>query len=350
MKYLLSIIIISLTLGSDFFKYATMYTSYSLATPNQPKDTNAKQEDNYSLTFGIRKIGRYAYQAKQGYYDGTEENITDNAFMGSVNGWEYLINHSEVQLNELEFADTKFWIRNTKDHFVYKFKYYKIDSRNLEFYQGDMRYRLNYNNLDITVGMALLGHSAYGYDAYSEYNDFWWNLAFDYGYEDFMIPATDLNNNGIIDDPYYVWIETNPYTLDGYWIYFDEGVNYYWEDENGNYVAGSDAEFEQYHLPDIIMQYNEDQIDALGSQNSASLVIGLDYFCGKEKFYFHTWTSIMPFSKALTDYAFVDETKYEVGLLLGYNIGNIGLFIESNYLNMFKDQYTFTTGINYQFK
>ena len=58
----------------------------------------------------------------------------------------------------------------------------------------------------------------------------------------------------------------------------------------------------------------------------------------------------MPYSKGLTDYAFVDDTKYEIGLLLGYNIGNMGFFIESNYLNMFKEQYEITTGINYQFK
>ena len=58
----------------------------------------------------------------------------------------------------------------------------------------------------------------------------------------------------------------------------------------------------------------------------------------------------MPISKGLTEYAFVDDTKYEAGILIGYNIGNIGLFLETNYLNMFKEQYTLTTGINYQFK
>ena len=349
-KKLLIFILVGYSLGSGFFKYATTYTSFNIQTPNQIKGTFAELDDNYSLNFGIRKIARYDYQAKLDFYDGTEENITDNAFMGAVNGWEYLFNYSDVQVNGLGYSDTKFWIRNAKSDLVYKFKYYKIDSRNLEFFQGDARYRMSHNNLEISAGLALLGHSAYGYDAYAEYDDYWWFLAYDYGYTDYSIPAFDLNQNGIIDDPYYVWIETDPETLEGYWVEFYEGTNYYWEDEDGNQVANSDAEFAQYHLPSIIADYNQDQIDALDFQSSASIVLGLDYYWSNEDFYFHTWSSIMPISKGLTEYAFVDDTKYEAGILIGYNIGNIGLFLETNYLNMFKEQYTLTTGIKYQFK
>ena len=349
MKKLLIFILVGYSIGSSFFRYATLYSSLTLQSPHQT-DTFTEHDDNYSLNFGLRKIARFGYQPKLDYYDGTEESITDNAFMGAVNGWEYLFNVSSSQVNGLEFTDTKLWIRNAKDDFVYKFKYYDIGSRNLEFLQTDIRYRVSHNNLEMSAGLALLGHSAYGYDAFSEYDNFWWFLAYDYGFTDFSVPAFDLNGNGEIDDPYYVWIESDPETLEGYWVLFNEGTSYYWEDEDGNYVAGSDDEFAQYHLPHIIEEYNQDEIEALDFQTSASIVVGLDYYWNKEDFYFHTWGSVMPVSKGLTDYAFVDDTKYEIGLLLGYSIGNIGLFFETNYLNMFKEQYTVTTGINYQFK
>ena len=350
---MIKFIIISLAVGSllsgvDFFKYSTYYISYNLTTPQNTHLSQVEVEDNYSLTLGLRKIARYDYQKKEKFYDGTEVSITDNAFIGSVSGWEYLLNISDVLNNGIEYTDAKFWIRNSKDKFVYKFKYYKIDSRNLEFVTGDVRYRKSIKRADFTIGVALLGHSAYGYDAYAEYDDYWWILAREYGYTDYLEPMHDLNGNGEIDE-YWIWIETDPDTLEGYWEYFHEGYNYYWLDSDGNFVAGSDNEFEQYHLPNVVDVYNQDEIDELGYQGSASLVIGLDYNWNKDLFYFHSWTSIYPVSKGLTDYAFVDDLKYEVGLLLGYKIGSIGVFIEGNYLNMFKEQYEVTTGINYQF-
>ena len=125
-KLLTSILLISGLLGSDFFRYSTLYYSYSLESPHKIKTNFADLEDNYSLTLGLRKIGLYEYQIKQNYYRGDENNITDNATLGSVNGWEYLFNLSSKQLNGLKFSDVKFWIRHSKDHFMYKFKYYNI--------------------------------------------------------------------------------------------------------------------------------------------------------------------------------------------------------------------------------
>ena len=350
MRYIIiSLAVGSLLSGVGFFEYSTAYVSYNLTTPHQSNNSLDELEDNYSLTIGLRKIARFDYQKKQKFYDGTEEALTDKAFIGSVPGWEYFLNVSDVQVNGLQYTDSKFWIRNSKNNFVYKFKYYKIDSRNLEFFQGDVRYRKSVNRLDITTGIALLGHPAFGYDAYAEYEDPWWQLAYHYGYDDYTYPLHDLNGNGEIDD-YYIWIETDPDTEEGYWEYFYEGLDYYWEDPDGNQIATTDSEFIQYHLPDVINTYNEEQIDILDYQGSASIVIGLDYNWSSDPFYFHSWTSIYPISKGLTDYAFVDDLKYEIGLLVGYKIGSFGIFIEGNYLDIFKEQYEVTTGINYQFK
>ena len=335
-------------LGSSFFKYSTLYCSYSLESPHQIKNSQSLFEDNYSLTLGLRKIGLHEYQVKQNYYRGDEEHITDNATMGSVDGWEYIFNFSSKQLNDLEFADLKFWIRNSKDHLMYKIKYYNIESRNLEFAQLDVRYRAKIKSLDFTTGIALFGHPAFGYDAYAEYDDAWWTLSYEYGYTDFMIPLNDLNGNDEIED-YWIWIETDPETLEGYWTYFYEGTNYYWEDVEGNLIANSDTEFMQYHLPSVVEQYNQDEIDKLDYQGSVALVIGLDYFYGGDKFYFHSWSNFFPTTKALTDFSFTDDDKYEIGLLMGINFDKFGVYLETNYLSMFKEQYIISTGINYQF-
>ena len=80
------------------------------------------------------------------------------------------------------------------------------------------------------------------------------------------------------------------------------------------------------------------------------MVIGLDYFYGGEKFYFHTWSNFFPTSKALTDFSFTSDDKYEVGLLVGMNFDKFGVYLETNYLSMFKEEYTLGTGINYKFK
>jgi hypothetical protein len=349
MKKTIMILLVSGLLGGSFFKYSTLYCSYSLGSPHQTKDNFIELEDNYSLNLGLRKIARYQYQVKDDYYRGDEESITDNATMGSVDGWEYLFHLSGKQLNNLEFQDLKFWIRNSTDHFMYKFKYYNIESRNLEFAQLDLRYRIKIKSLDLTAGMAVFGHPAFGYDAFSEYDDYWWILAREYGYTDYLEPLHDLNGNGEIDE-YWIWIETDPDTLEGYWEYFYEGGYYYWLDPDGNFVANSDGEFEQYHLPGVVDQYNQDQIDDLGYQSTVALVIGLDYFYGGEKFYFHTWGNVFPTAKSLTDFSFTNDDKYEIGLLIGVDFNKFGVFLETNYLSMFKEEYTLETGINYKFK
>ena len=349
MKKITMVLLVSGLLGGSFFKYSTLYCSYSLGSPHQTKDNFTELEDNYSLNLGLRKIARYQYQVKDDYYKGDEESITDNATMGSVDGWEYLFQLSSKKINNLEFSDLKFWIRNSKDHFMYKFKYYNMESRNLEFAQLDLRYRIKVKSLDLTAGVAVFGHPAFGYDAYADYENAWWQLAYDYGYEDYTYPLHDLNGNGEIEE-YWIWIETDEVTYDGYWELFYEGMDYSWEDPEGNHVANSDGEFEQYHMPGIIEQYNQDQIDALGYQSTVAMVIGLDYFYGGERFYFHTWSNFFPTSKALTDFSFTNDDKYEIGLLVGMNFNKFGIYLETNYLSIFKEEYTLGTGINYKFK
>ena len=175
-------------------------------------------------------------------------------------------------------------------------------------------------------------------------------MAYEYGFVDFMVPEVDLNDNGIIDN-YYVWIETDPVTEEGYWIYFYEGINYYWENPDGEYIAGSDEEFFEYHYPHIVDTYNEDNQDK-SYQFEILYVIGLDMYFGGETYYTHLWCNLFPKTYGITDKAYEgDEMQYDIGMLIGTNINDkVGLFLEGDKLNYYgREEYTISTGINWRF-
>ncbi len=61
----------------NFLKYSTFYTSVSVQSPFEPKqkfdfnqelgtfvETNEKVEGSYNVSFGVRKLARFKYQAK----------------------------------------------------------------------------------------------------------------------------------------------------------------------------------------------------------------------------------------------------------------------------------------------
>ena len=244
----------SLVFGS-FFTNATMYASANVSTPYVNGNINI--EDDYKYNFGIRKIALFPYQNRGKFYKGDEKSLSDKAVIGAVNGVEYLFSASSVRNQGHEYLDQEHWLKWSNNHFVTKFKYINKESRDLEFADYDARFRLNLNKVNITTGVSVKGHPVYGYPAIEDYEGNWWELAYEYGYVDFMVPQNDLNTNDIIDD-YWIWIETDEVTYEGYWEYYYEGINYYWEDADSNYVAGSDAEFYEYHYPHVVEMFNEE--------------------------------------------------------------------------------------------
>ena len=335
-------------LFSGFFDSATVYGSANVSTPYI--NGNIELQDDYKYNFGIRKIALYPYQSRSRFYKGNESSLSDKAIIGAVNGVEYLFSASSVRNRGHEYLDQEYWLKWSNNHFVTKVKYIDKESRDLEFAEYDARYRLNLNKLNITAGLSVKGHPVYGHPAIHDYEGPWWELAYEYGYQDYYVPITDLNDNGEIDD-YWLWIETDPYTEDGYWTYYYEEADYYWEDPDSNAVAYSDSEFYEYHMPGIIKQYNEDNKEKEW-QAEASVVIGFDLLLGTEKFYSHTWVNLFPYSVGLTDKAYEgDEMQYDLGLQLGTQLSeHIGVFIEgiksSNYN---REEYKVTTGLNWRF-
>ena len=307
-------------------------------------------ESNYEYNIGIRKIALFPYQDRDRFYRGDEESLSDKAIIGAVNNWEYLFNVSSVRNQGLEYIDQEYWFKWSNNWFVTKTKYVDKESRDLEFFDFDARFRMRKGKFNFTVGGALRAHPVYGYSAIDDYEGYWWDLAYNYGYQDFMIPEVDLNENGIIDQ-YYVWIETDPETLEGYWILFYEGTNYYWENPDGEYVAGSDDEFYQYHLSDIIQMYNEDnKIEEW--QSELHLVVGFDMLFGNEEFYSHLWVNVFPKSYGLTDNSYGGEDmQYDIGVIVGTNLSeHIGVYIEGNYLNYYgKEEHNVMAGLNWRF-
>ena len=333
---------------SSFLDNATVYCSASMATPYVNGSVDIK--DDYKYNFGIRKIALFPYQNRDVFYDGEEEELSDNALFGAAEGLEYLFSLSSIRNQGHEFLDQNHWLKWSNKSFAAKFSYIHKESRDLQFVSFDARYRMKLWNLNITLGSAIKAHPVYGHPAIGDYEGYWWDLAYEYGFIDFMVPETDLNGNGIIDD-YYVWIETDPVTEDGYWIYFYEGINYYWENPDGEYVAGSDNEFYEYHYPHVVQMYNEDN-KVKDWQAELSVMVGLDFYMGSDNYYSHIWVNVFPASVGLTDKAFEGEdVQYDVGILLGTNLSeHIGVFVEGKQQSYYgKEEYNISTGINWRF-
>ena len=327
----------------NFLKYSTFYGSAGLQSPFTPKQTfavDAEQgtfnetteeiEGSYNLSLGIRKLARFKYQAKgKKFYDGSEKELSDIATIGTVSGWEYLIKFSSIRQFGEEFVDTESWVRYLGDNFVVKASYANFGREQLEFGQLDTRWRKALgNNWNVTVGGNFRAHPAYGLFPFNDWlqqnQGRWWELAYNYGYSD-----------------------------EFYWIDEDAGIgSYNWYDDEGNVVAEDDDEFYEYYYGDLITLYNEEEIDALGYQWEFSPVIGLDYYRYEKSWWVHSWVSIMPYSKGLTEYSFKHKKgaiDHDCGIVAGWKFNkNFGMFGEARYLSYWGiNAYELKAGINF---
>ena len=347
-NYILYVVASCSFLFSGFFTNSTIYGSANVSTPYI--DGGLNLENDYRYNFGIRKIALFPYQSRSKFYKGNEESLSDKAIFGAVNGVEYLFSASSVRNRGYEYLDQEYWLKWSNSHFITKTKYLNKESRDLEFASFDNRYKLELGPVALSMGGIFKGHPIYGHPAIEDYNGYWWDLAYEYGYQDYLVPINDLNDNGEIDN-YYIWIETNPDTEEGYWEYYYEGADYYWEDSDSSAVAYSDSEFLQYHYPNVVHMYNADNKEK-SWQAEFALVIGLDFYMSGDKYHSHLWVNTFPYSVGLTDKSYNgDDIQYDVGLLVGTNLSeHIGVFIEGSYLSYYgKEEYNIGTGVNWRF-
>jgi len=346
-KFILGIVMMSITFGGyisdNFLKYSTFYSSVSLESPFSPKqkfavntqagtfeETTEEIKGSYNLSFGIRKLARFKYQAKgKNFYDGSEKELSDVATIGAVSGWEYLVKWSQIRSFGEEFVDSESWIRYLGDWFVIKGSYANFGREDLEFGQLDVRFRKALGqSWNFTLGTNFRGHPAYGLFPFDDWlndnNNQWWELAYLYGYSD----ESYQDSEG--------WSDFN------------------WYDEDGNLVAETDNEFYEYIYGDLIHQYNEDETKKVGWQYEVSAVVGIDYYLYGKKYWIHSWGSIMPYSKGLTPHSFKyqkGDVDFDLGLVAGWKLTrSLGIFGEGRYLSYWGiDSYELKAGLNFTF-
>ena len=316
----------------DFFKYATFYTSMSMNTSmveNQDyiainkgyEDITQVNDFDYNLTLGLRKIARvdYEYKVKTWYY-GTEKAVADNVTIGNALGWEYLFNYSFIRNRGDKYNNSDFWLRYLGKSCVTKIQMKNDEQRDLEFTSLDTRFRVTKGPLDFTFGLVGRNHPVYHINPIE---DFWVSgessfqeLAEDFGY------STQFVQGG--------------------WNWFNDG----------ELIATSNDEFFKHYFGSAIANYNQEQLNALGSVYELSIAIGASYYKYQKNVWLHTWANILPFHYGLNEYSYEYEgSKIDIdaGIVAGLRITkNLGVFVEGTYMKYWeKPIYECKFGFNY---
>ena len=317
---------------SGFFKYSTFYTSMSMNTSMiEDQDYIAVQkgyEDvtqvnpyDYNLTIGLRKIARFDYEYKvKTWYYGTEKAVADNVTIGNSVGWEYLLNYSFIRNRGDRYTNQDFWLRYLGQKCVTKIQLKNDERRNLEFISFDTRYRLQSGNFDFTLGVMGRQHPVYHI---LPIEDFWVSgentfkdLAEDFGY------STQY--------------------VQGSWHWFN----------NNELIATSNDEFYKHYFGEAIANYNNEQLEALGSVYELSMAIGVAYYKYTNNAWLHTWLNCMPIHYGLSEYSYEYDgvgLDLDAGVVAGLRITkHLGVFVEGKYLNYWeKPIYECKFGFNY---
>jgi hypothetical protein len=364
--FILSSPVFAQNLVKDFFKYSTVYTSAMAASPMQAQteyfvtqsgelqDITIENPFDYRTTIGIRRVARFDYENRQNrFYDGhNQSNTSTSSTVGSVNGFEYLAQYDQGRQQGREYINQRYFLRYLSKYWMIKGEYYDQGLVNLNYTQIDSRLRIHVGELDFSAGVAARQHLPYGYNPIGVYlqNNPWWELAFEYGYED-----------------YFYQID---YDLDGE----TDSYDWYWEDVYGVKVADTDEDFRRYIYGDIVNDYNKARFDEVGNLASLSAIFGVDYYHYTEDFWIHSWSNVLPYhSHVLGDHMFsyknfvehecgpecmedmhkgVQWVDYSTGLILGYKVGlHWGFFVEGEYMKYWDRQlYSVKCGLNYQFR
>lgn len=335
------------------FKYATMYSSVFASSPMEAQrewfvtqagelqDITIDNPMDYKATFGVRRVARYDYENKQNrFYDGQTESTTAlNASVGSVQGIEYLAQYDRGRQQGREYVNQRYFMRYLSKYFLIKAEYYRQGLVDLNFSQIDSRFRLHIGELDFSAGVTGRQHRPYGYNPVEIYleDKAWWDLAHEYGYDD-VFYGIDYDNDEEVDN-------------------FD----WFWCDADGEKVADTDADFRRYIYGDIVDDYNRSKRALIGSLSTASAVFGVDYYHYEEKFWLHTWLSVIPYHVHLfgdeeysyKNYVMGDQwIDHNAGAVFGWKIGKRwGLFTEAEYVSYWdREVFSLRAGLNYQIR
>ena len=399
-----------------FFKYSTAYASFSLNAPRHQDDrfaivgglstgqlevgrTERELKADFQTSFGLRKIGRFKYEPKRGvknagvggtWYDGSEQSANENATLGPVKGWEYLIKFSQGRQWGDDYLNQEYWLRYISDSWVAKVGWTELGLEDIAYGQGDLRLKKQVNdNVNISLGFKHRQHPVYGFDAMildtTWYRGAWWQFAEKaFGIDDNAWFTQEYYENGDLDVQLY---ELDPETgelreIEGGGPFWNDdgrfvGVDWLWRDENGKIFAYTDREYFLYHFPRMLEKYIGRLKKDLGYQKETSLVIGIDAYHYSEIWWIHAWGNWLPYhyghdkysyhnanhysqhldnNKAPEDFMFMEPmwmswNDFDLGAIFGVKIkDNLGVFAEGRYLYYWeRPAYDFKFGLNYQF-
>jgi hypothetical protein len=418
MKKLLILLLLSTTLYSqdfivNFFKYSTAYAGFNLTSPVYQGDryklsmidpetgmenwlsgelTVHKEErelkPDFDFSFGLRKIARFHYEPKRGvknagvggdWYKGDEASPNESATIGNVKGFEYLIKYSEARRWGDKFKSQEYFLRYLGDWLIFKVKYQDLELESIQYGQGDLRLRKEFTNglgsLNFSVGIGARTHPAYGFaptiiDS-SWYTSAWWEFAADeFGVDD-RLYYPDMDGDGYPDGSISIY----DYGTDEFIGYV--GWDYRWYDADGNLMAMSDREFYQYHFPELLENWFDEQVIALGNQREISVSLGLDWYKYTDNWWIHAWGSLYPYHYGMDKYSYhnasawqehekegkppeqfmfmdpmwMDWNDYDFGAVIGFKLqDNLGFYTEGKYLYYWgRPAYDIKVGLNYQF-
>ena len=353
-----------------FFKYSTFYGVGQISQPIQSSerfyyvdadnaviDVTPERKANYSYGLGIRKVARFDYERKPGvFYDGKEQQQGFYTTVGAVSGWEYKFEYTWNRQFGNEFNNQDLYLRYLGKNWVAKLESKNDGFVELEYNSVDLRWRKPIGKkLNLTVGAVARSHRPYGYEPIRDYletpfiDEFgnerlrqWWELAYEYGFQDNAY-GVDADFDGTIDY-----------------------VDYYWLDPNGRRIADTDQDFRANRYgPLVVGPYNREQLALIDDQGTLSAVIGLDFYHYEKSNWLHISISALPYhwqlfgdedfgyalynGDGVADYSWFD---YQAGLVTGWKISkNLGIYIEGNYQKFWdRKVYSAKAGLNYQFR
>ena len=399
-----------------FFKYSTAYASFSLNAPRHQDDrfaiigglstgnlmverTERDLEADFQKSFGLRKIGRFKYEPKRGvknagvggtWYDGSEQSANENATLGPVKGWEYLIKFSQGRQWGDDYLNQEYWLRYISNSWVAKVGWTELGLEDIAYGQGDLRLKKQINdNVNISLGFKHRQHPVYGFDAMildtTWYRGAWWQFAEKaFGIDDNAWFTEDYHLYGDQDIQLY---ELDPETgelreIEGGGPFWNDdgrfvGVDWLWRDADGTIFAYTDREYFLYHFPSMLEEYIDGVKKDLGYQRETSLVIGVDYYHYADNWWAHAWGNFLPYHYGHDMYSYHNAhhysqhlennnpahtfefsepmwrgwEDYDVGGIVGVKLqDNLGVFAEGKYLYYWqRPAYDFKLGLNYQF-
>ena len=365
----------------DFLKYGTVYgageirNSVVAGSPTYFVRTNPDGSlysipdvvDNtpsfpfdYRYGFGIRKLARFDYERKpKNYYDGTEQQLAFTAPSSAVTGFEYQFHLEKERWQGREFDNHRFFLKHTGKHHIIKAESREVGRINLKYQSAEARARLPIGEkFSLSAGAIFRTHDrAYGYNPIeiwlNETNDsgfptnYWYELGFEYGYDDIYYTREDENGNEVND--------------------------WYWVDSEGNEVAQTDLEFRETIFPQLMNRFNNEVWSQLDRFGEIAPIVGFDFYHYKGNFWLHAYGNyILPYHKyvmgdelcsylnrnnwgkggVVEDSELEQWSDYSFGASFGWKVGkNLGVFVEGEYSKMWDSKlYQSTFGLNYTFK